>query len=523
MELKSQVTGKGYSCVPLSVFFLIILIIATGANGIPATPSTQVLTQINHVFNVKEYGARGDCRYADDANMNAGSTVLTSAAASFGSADVGKPIYLLGAGIVVNGNADPLSTTISSVRSGSAADLADAAQTTVSSAHMSWGTDNTVSIQKAIEAAAAASGGTIFFPVGTYQITKVLTITAPNIRLTGEGNSSVIYMSNIYSSVTGGKRNQGDGLPEVFVGRLAGEPISNIEIDHLKFTNSGTQIHNAVNGSGLITVIDGSIVNNVKFHDLTLETASRVGITQAANSDTFEIYNNSIVGGLHGFYIAGQGSNGFIHDNHLVNIPALAKQYNSAGFAIKNQTNCRVVSNIVDSYRWAILISDHPEQHVVIDHNTILHSEIGIATNWGSDLVFSNNLIDTATQTGIWVRAVGPVDHLKIADNDIRNVGHDGVGYGIQVLKTGTGSVSNVDIEDNRLTDCSGGIQFFSVVGLNVIRGNMVDRGALAKIGLGFYLGDLPPGNTRFINNVTTGFPKSELPPTIVQTNNHLN
>lgn len=486
-------------------------------------PARKVPTRTSRVFDVKMYGAKGDCRYSDDVTMTAGSTILTSAAAGFASTDSGKPISVLGAGPSVNGRADPLSSTISSV-SGHTAVLADAAQTNVSNAHASWGTDDTASIQKAIDGAAATGEGRVSFPAGTYRMTGVLRITASNIRVTGAGHSSVVYQSAVHTWATGGEANQGDGFPELYIG-LKGTPVSNIEIDHLTFANSGTEIHNAVNGNGLITVLDGTTVNDFSFHDLTIETSSRCGITQAGISKGFEIYRNKVVGGLHGFYITGKGSNGYIHDNNLVNSPRLrgpfsgSGKYNSCGMCIKDQNNLRVTDNTIESYRWAVLISDYPEQHVVVDHNKILHSELGIATNQGSDLVFTNNLIETASKGGIWVRASNLIDVVEISNNIIRNVGS----YAISVSKLSTGDIRDVTISNNRFFDCASGIRFMSVGGSNVIDSNIAQRRSLAKSGVGFSLEDLLLGNTKFTHNVSIGFERSELPPDVIQGNNRLN
>src|SRR5260221_9877283 len=50
-------------------------------------------------INVKDFGAKGDCRRAMDGVMNKGSAVLTSTSAHFTAEDVGKPIYVLGASV----------------------------------------------------------------------------------------------------------------------------------------------------------------------------------------------------------------------------------------------------------------------------------------------------------------------------------------------------------------------------------------------------------------------------------------
>jgi hypothetical protein len=52
--------------------------------------------------------------------------------------------------------------------------------------------DDTIGIQKAIAAAQAYGGGTVYLPSGTYRTTGTLTVNASNITLQGEGASSLI-------------------------------------------------------------------------------------------------------------------------------------------------------------------------------------------------------------------------------------------------------------------------------------------------------------------------------------------
>lgn len=55
-------------------------------------------------------------------------------------------------------------------------------------------TDDTTAIQAAIDAAEAASGGVVFFPLGKYMISAVLTVTESNIELIGVGPASSIFL-----------------------------------------------------------------------------------------------------------------------------------------------------------------------------------------------------------------------------------------------------------------------------------------------------------------------------------------
>jgi hypothetical protein len=117
------------------------------------------------IYNVKTYGATGDGVSLNGGSMSAGSAILTISGASFSSADAGKPICVAGAGA----SGAPLVTTIIN-GSGNTATLASTASTTVTTAIVTYGTDNSSAIQAAINACFRGGGGIVWFPLGLYMI-----------------------------------------------------------------------------------------------------------------------------------------------------------------------------------------------------------------------------------------------------------------------------------------------------------------------------------------------------------------
>lgn len=118
------------------------------------------------VFNVRSYGAKGDGKCVTDGAMTSGSATLTSATAGFTMADVGKVIQIKGAAA---SGVTSLVTTIQAYTNSTTVTLAASASTTVSSAQVLWGSDDTAAIQAAINAAvtyARANSGvaTVFLP-----------------------------------------------------------------------------------------------------------------------------------------------------------------------------------------------------------------------------------------------------------------------------------------------------------------------------------------------------------------------
>jgi hypothetical protein len=135
--------------------------------------------------------ARGDARTVTDGAMAAGSAVLVSPSAEFDPADVGKLVYVMGAG---EGGA-PLSTTIQDFASTDRVTLARSADIAVSRSRVTFGTDDASAIQAAIDRV-PAEGGTVSIPSGSYLLGSPLTIVdRSNVALTGEGGPTLLQHS----------------------------------------------------------------------------------------------------------------------------------------------------------------------------------------------------------------------------------------------------------------------------------------------------------------------------------------
>jgi parallel beta helix pectate lyase-like protein/pectate lyase-like protein len=134
--------------------------------------------------NVKGFGAKGDTKQVSDGRIASGSTVLASLSYEFVPADQGKTILVIGAGP----SGSNLVTLISSVVDPAHVTLAAAAVVAVENATVYWGTNDSAAIANAIRAI-SNSGGTLFFPSGTYL--NQATLRLPNsTTMQGEGRSS---------------------------------------------------------------------------------------------------------------------------------------------------------------------------------------------------------------------------------------------------------------------------------------------------------------------------------------------
>lgn len=154
----------------------------------------QMLTELGATSSMIDatsppYNAVGDAEFNDGATMTSGAATLTCAAGTFSAEDVGKFIRVVGAGTA---GAD-LVTTIAARASNTSITLTANATTTVSSAQLFYGTDNTTAIQAAITAAnASSSTKKVFIPGGKY----LCNVTSfPNVDIVGAGapNQQIVF------------------------------------------------------------------------------------------------------------------------------------------------------------------------------------------------------------------------------------------------------------------------------------------------------------------------------------------
>lgn len=124
-----------------------------------------------------------------DAAMSTGTPhQLTSATATFAAGDVGKLVYVRGAG---PSGAD-LVTTISSFTNATTVQLTGSASSTVSAAELRYGLDcqSALNSGNIYLSSTKKNGGILFIPRGTYLTSATVNING-NVRIEGEGYTSV--------------------------------------------------------------------------------------------------------------------------------------------------------------------------------------------------------------------------------------------------------------------------------------------------------------------------------------------
>jgi hypothetical protein len=157
------------------------------AGGIHAPP-TKLFANANVTFSGSTdvvypqwWGAKGDGKYGSSCSINSASSTLTTANGLLTASDVGKTIIVYGAGAAsIN-----LVTTISAVANANSATLAaPASTTTVAGANCVWATDDTVALQRAVNAF-----HNVALPLGSYGFTNLRLWQGTNLLGAGVENS----------------------------------------------------------------------------------------------------------------------------------------------------------------------------------------------------------------------------------------------------------------------------------------------------------------------------------------------
>jgi hypothetical protein len=158
---------------------------------------------------------------------------------TFGPDDVELPIRVVGAGA-----AGPLYSQIASVANSTQVTLAVPANNAANGTTVFWGTDDTVAIQAAIDAADHRGGGIVFFPEGTYVIDGARLNADPNRAYGLAIKSNITYAGAGWSSILRLKdRSTANGAdPQMFFAGPAGGSLSNVVFENLAF--HGNSRHN---------------------------------------------------------------------------------------------------------------------------------------------------------------------------------------------------------------------------------------------------------------------------------------
>jgi hypothetical protein len=391
-----------------------------------------------------DFGAKGDGRTVTDGAMTSGSAVVTSATAAFTAADVGKFISVRGANTAVGG--ETLVGTIATYISATQVTASIAANATVSSKRVVWGTIDTLAIQAALDAVAAARRGVVYLPVGIYLIDAQLLLSGVSdddpIRgatVCGE-KGATLWAADVNIPYTGG----------VTGSLLASIYAEDVTFRDLIFQGTGTGFTGPrlcalrMTGKGLNTVY-----HNLTFNDFKGAIPLDYSGTQRAVIDT--CYVDACDYGIVQSNLDGSAS----IVNCQVTNPSQADTL-VPGICVSGRDN-RISKNYIETpaETFSIWIGDTSQDACVIGNTikgpgTTTSSGIRIHADTGGDCVIMGNQID-----GCGTAIVLNGTSITVTGNQIRG---GGVGYtGIATFYDGN-PASEVSITGNAFANCAKGI-----------------------------------------------------------------
>jgi hypothetical protein len=237
--------------------------------------------------NVKSYGALGNGIHNLDAVFTSGHNYFTSASASFTSADIGKVITISN-GVAAH---QDLVTTITAVTSSTQVTIGASFTNSASGVRYTYGTDDTVAIQSAINAVAAMNGGTIYFPAGIYMVdgaydaTIKSQLTLPTLDWDLTGNQTQYAVSICF---------EGDQFPCADEKPMIPQGGSIIYGCNTSAANGSYAILAGYNASGSYYFTGVKcVLKNIRFRTVENPTYSAVNLFYCPMAEGYNVYIDS--------------------------------------------------------------------------------------------------------------------------------------------------------------------------------------------------------------------------------------
>lgn len=321
-------------------------------------------------------------------------------------------------------------------------------------------TDDTSAIETAV--AAAASGGQIYFPTGTYKCSSDLNVSVGSVWILGEGQSSKLVFADGY------------GLRI----NISNVKISDLWLDGQNYS-TGTSTGNIIQARGTNS---SNYLENIIVDSCYITNVPQTGINLRFVQN-FKLTNNRIENVYYAGISIESGTYGEITNNQVIDINPGSIAAEAYGIAVS-----RNESDLVTAPR---------SKNVLVSHNVIHNNPVweGLDTHSGDYIVFSNNII-TACKLGIVVAADGespanyPPRYCTVSNNTIDSqVTSGSASYGIVVAGdfdsndyalacTVTGNTISRHGDESSSTGCA--LYFYATQGLTVAGNSILEAGANA-------------------------------------------
>lgn len=342
-------------------------------------------------LSVRMFQGNGDGIRISDAVMTATFNVLSSAAVSFVSKDVGKLVMVAGAGAA---GAD-LITTISAASAGNAILNANAG-TTVAGANAIYGTDNTAAFIEAFD-----RNGRLVLPVGIFLVSYQLPLLDKyGLSIHGHGDGTIIVptvgVADHLFDLSGsndiemahfqidGRFFQNIDKRIIFGdGTTANATYGNIRIRQMSFANC-RPIVLGLGASASKTAQDVTYEHN-RFYNCGFGTfvANLIDVGSAGTKKRFDITHNRFVyitqpaSSPGSAIFAGQGTNEDfdISHNRIVDAPSIGINISNrpAGTETTGLTGFTINSNRIRRPKWAGIALYGPS-HTEVEGNTVINA-----------------------------------------------------------------------------------------------------------------------------------------------------
>jgi hypothetical protein len=268
-------------------------------------------------------------------------------------------------------------------------------------------TDDTISIQAAIDACTAAGGGIVYFPPGTYSITNTLTVVGHNVTLMGDGDASVI------EAAAGASSDDmilfGDGVTPYFNGQ-----VRTLMLSAASAKAAGAGIH----FDKMFRCVVEGVTTSLQFDAIHIE-----------NSVTIKVLNSDILDTAHdGIWI--DCDNGAGNDFYLSNL-FLFNSVASGGQGIYVTGGDAILAENIDC--------------ILFDNGLLIQPGSGRRSEWN---FFTSCAFDGSTNDGIHVGGAGNVHGLTFVNCWSGSSGAQGV-----YLGGGAGAVQGVQFLDGKVID----------------------------------------------------------------------